>query len=391
MKIIFIPNSPVMIGRDYLIAKTLIEQGNKVYYMVWELPYGLKTKELVIHLLTSLFPKKYKYKKLNVFKISRLPYFWPHINGWLFKYQIRKFYKKVDADIIFTESYTNETEVPKDLPFIYDLADDYAAPADIYGSPIYKFAFKLLGVSTVIKKQCQNALAVTVVSEALYKYAKKYNKNVYKIPNGVDKEIIKKVIKDKSTYPKNKYSMIYVTGFGAWSRAVETLQAVVTLHKEFPLLELNLVGNGVEVPKMLDFIKENKAEKYIHYLGLIRDRETLFKLINQSSIGLNISDKNKWRDAAHPIKVIEYSALGKKVVSTDLDEVKALNFPNVFIFSDKKGKNNLLETMRLALKDKRDYTNFKGISKYVLDTFSWEDLTTKLIEIINKSKTKGEK
>ncbi|MFA5750358.1 MAG: glycosyltransferase [Candidatus Shapirobacteria bacterium] len=391
MKIIIIPNMPVMTGRHYCLAKTLVEQGHEVHYLMWALPYKIKIKELIKNIFTSLIPKQSKYESFIVHKAIRFPYFFPYVNGWIFKYQIRNLYKKIGAEIIFSESWNNETEVPKDLPVIYDLADDYAAPAEVYGSFFYKLAFKLMGVSTVTKRQCQNALAVTVVSEALYKYAKKYNKNVYKLPNGVDKNIIEKVLKDKSTYPKNKYSMIYVTGFGQWSRAIETLQTVVNLHKEFPLIDLTLVGNGIEESKMLNFIKDNKVENYIHYLGFVKDRKKVFSLINKSSIGLHISDKNKWRDAAHPIKVLEYSALGKKAVSTDLDEVKALNFPNVFIFSDQKGKDNLLKTMRLALEDKRDHTDFKDISKYVLDTFSWEDLTTKLIEIINKSKAKGEK
>jgi len=383
MKIIIIPNMPVMSGRHYCIARALVEQGHEVHYMMWALPYGIKVNKLLLHLATSIFSKEYKYEKFTMHKVSRLPYFWPVINGWLFKYQIRKLYKKLGADIIFTESYTNETEVPKDLPFIYDLADDYAAPADVYGSPIYKLAFKLLGVRNVMKRQCKNALAVTAVSEALYKYAKKYNDKVFKLPNGVDKEIIEAVKKDKSTYPKNKYSMIYVTGFGPWSRAIETMQTVVKLRKEFPFIDLTLVGKGTETPKIKNFILDNHVEKYIHYLGYISDRKKLYALINKSAIGLNISDKNKWRDAAHPIKVLEYSALCKKVVSTDLEEVKKLKFPNVYIFSDKNKKDNLINIMRKTLQDKRNNTDYTDTANKVLREYNWKKLTSKLLKIID--------
>lgn len=385
MKIIIVPNMPVMNGRHYCLAKTLSEQGHEIHYLMWALPYKIKTNELIKNIFTSLVPKVSKYENFIVHKAIRLPYFFPYINGLIFKHQIRKLFKDIKADIIFTESWNNETEVPKDLPYIYDLADDYTAPADVYGSLIYKLAFKLLGVKTVMRRQCQNALAVTVVSKILNEYAKKYNNNVYKLPNGVDKKIIKKVIKDKSTYPKNKHSMIYVSGFGPWSKAIKTLQTVVKLHKEFPLIDLTLVGSGIEVPKMLNYIKENNAESYIHFLGFIKDRKKIFELINKSSIGLHISDKNKWRDSAHPIKVLEYSALGKKVVSTNLDEVKILNFPNFFIFSDGK-KDSLINSMRLALKDKRNNTDFKNTSDYVLNTYSWENLTKILTKIITKSK-----
>lgn len=381
MKIIIIPNMPSMSGRHYNIAKTLVAQGHEVHYMLWDLPYGIKLTKLLRHLVTSLFPRQYKYEKFIMHKVCRLPYFWPVINGWLFKFQIRKLFRKLKADIIFSESYTNETEVPKDLPFIYDLADDYPAPADVYGSPIYKLAFKLLGVRTVMKRQCQNALAVTAVSDILYKFAKEYNSNVIKLPNGVNKEIIKLVKKDKSGYLKNPYSMIYVTGFGPWSRAIETLQTVVKLRKEFPTLELTLVGEGTETNNIKKFIKENHVEDYIHYLGFINDRKTVFSLINKNSIGLHISDKNKWRDAANPIKILEYSALGKKVVSTDLEEVKKMKFPNVFIFSDKNKKNNLFKIMKKALLDKRGYKDFSDTANRVLNEYSWKGLVNKLSKL----------
>ncbi|HWA51820.1 MAG TPA: glycosyltransferase [Patescibacteria group bacterium] len=353
---------------------------------MWALPYGMNAKGLLRHCFTSLIPNKSRYEEFTVHKAIRLPYFWPLINGFLFKYQITNLYKKLEADFIFTEGYTNETEVPCDLPFIYDLADDYAAPADVYGSLVYKFAFKLLNVSGVMERQSKNALAVTAVSEALRKYAKRFNKNVYKSPNGVDNKIIRKVLKDKSTYSKNNFSMIYVTGFGPWSRAIETLKTTVKLHQEFPELSLTLVGKGNQVNDMLEFIKENKAESYIHYLGFVGNREQLFRRINTHSIGLNISDKNKWRDAAHPIKVLEYSALGKRVVSTDLYEVKALRFPNIFLFSDRKGGKSLENTLRLALQDSRDIKDFKNISSHVLKTYNWDTEAKRIIKIVRDMK-----
>lgn len=380
MKVIVIPNYPETSGRHYFIAKNLVKQGHDVHYFMWELPYKITFKNLVKHFFTSLLSHQYKYEQFIVHKAVRLPFFWPVINGWIFKIQLRNLFREINADIIFTESYTNETEVPKDLPFIYDLADDYAAPADIYGSPIYKLAFKLLGVKKVMKSQCKNSLAVTAVSETLFNYAKQFNLNVIKLPNGVDTEIIKKIKKGKTKFLKNNYSMVYVTGFGEWSRAIETLNVVKKLKKEFPKLELTLIGKGIEVDNIKKFIKDNKAENYIHYMGFIYDRKNLFSLINKSAIGLNISDKNKWRDAAHPIKILEYCALGKKVISTNLDEVKKLNLPNVFLFSDKNRNQNLETVMRSVLLNKT-YYNPNQISNQILKDYNWEHIVKKIIRI----------
>src|ERR1019366_2454359 len=151
MKIIIIPNMPTMSGRHSNIANHLVDQGHEVHYLLWELPYGVSNKNLFKHLKTSLRKKTYKQGRINVHKVSRLPYFWPYINGILFRHQAKQLYNEINADIIFSEGYTNETNLSKDIPFIYDLADDYAAPADVYGSPIYKLAFKLLAVRKTMK------------------------------------------------------------------------------------------------------------------------------------------------------------------------------------------------------------------------------------------------
>jgi glycosyltransferase involved in cell wall biosynthesis len=385
VKIIIIPNSPVMAARHYCLANTLVDQGHEVHYFMWALPFRVNARELLHHMTTSLIPKTYQYERFTMHKVSRLPYFWPVINGWIFKFQLRRLFKQLDADIVFAESYTNETEVPRDIPFIYDLADDYAAPAQVYGGLVYRLAFKLLGVSSVMRRQCENALAVTAVSEALCEYARPYNETVIKLPNGVDAELMRQILKDGSTYPANNHSMVYMTRFGEWSRVIETLQAVTELRKEFPDVEITLIGEGSETPKILDYIRENRAKNYIHYLGFVYDRKKLLRRMNSSAIGLNISDKNRWRDAAHPIKVVEYSAFGKTVVSTDLSEVKALRLPNVLMFSD-KGRNDLKSVMKRALKRSKGYEDYLSMSNRILRDYDWHGITNRLVRLISASK-----
>lgn len=384
MTIIIIPNNNIMTARHYCLAKALVASGHSVHYAQWELPYNIKLGALLRHLFTSLIPKQYMHEDLVMHKVSRLPYFWPVVNGWLFHAQLRSIFKKTKADIIFAEGYTNEIDVPKDLPFIYDLADDYAAPADVYGSPIYKLAFKLLGIRSTMKKQCQHALAVTAVSKILYEYAQGYNDKVVMLPNGVDSTIIRTVNQQLADEKVNPHSLIYVTGFGVWSRAIETMQTIMNLRAEFPALELTLVGHGSEVDKMKDFIAANKVDSYIHYLGFMSDRERLFKTMHASAIGLNISDKNKWRDAAHPIKVIEYTALGKKVVSTNLNEVIQLGFPNIYLFDDKVEERSFEQALREALSDTAQ-TDYGMLQNQVLETYNWDKIAAQLVELCEQS------
>lgn len=381
--IIIISDNPKLRGRRYFIAKSLADRGWDVHYLMWDDPFHTHGLALLAHFFTSIFTYEYRHGKLTVHKIGRLPYYWPYINGLLFKFQLNRLYKRTGASLIFTESYNNETEVPKNLPFIYDLADDYAAPADLYGSLVYKLAFKLLGIKGTMRRQCKNALAVTAVSNILCDFAKQYNKTVVKLPNGLDTDAVKFALENQSTNAKNPFSLIYVTGFWQWSHAIETLEAVVALRQEFPRIEITLIGDGSETPRIKSFIKENRAEKYIHYMGYITDRKVIFSLINESAIGLNISVKDKFRDASFPLKVLEYSSLGKKVVSTNIAEVENLRFPNIFFTKNSTRQSNINAAIRNALLHKGQKNEYKDLSTFVLKKYNWDVLTGELLNLIN--------
>jgi glycosyltransferase involved in cell wall biosynthesis len=381
--IIILSDNPKLRGRAFSIAKELKDDMYRVYYVMWDDPLHMPRKELFRHVLTSTFPKDYIYEGVMVHKIGRLPGYWPYVNGLFFKNQIRKLYKKLHADIIYTATYTNETEIPKGLPFIYDLADDYSAPAELYGSHLYKLAFRLLDVSGTMKRQCKNALAVTAVSDILVDFAKRYNGVVLKLANGVNAEMVNKVIRENRSRNARPHSMVYVSGFHQWSRVIETMQAVVELKNEFPDIDLTLIGPGVESQNIKKFIKDHKAAHFLHYMGPILDRQKVLEHIARSSIGLNISVKDKFRDAAYPVKVIEYSSMGKKVVSTDLAEVNKLNFSNVFIFSDSKQGPDLKSAMRNSLLHQQTKHESDYISEKVLKNYSWHRITGSLLALIN--------
>jgi glycosyltransferase involved in cell wall biosynthesis len=48
-----------------------------------------------------------------------------------------------------------------------------------------------------------------------------------------------------------------------------------------------------------------------------------------TDLGLYPGDSNAYFDAACPLKVLEYTAAGRPVVATDLEELRRLAFPNV--------------------------------------------------------------
>lgn len=373
MKIIFIPHLPTLYGRRYNLAKNLAKEGHEVHFIVWDMPYPLTLNKVITHIINSLRAKTYKEDRgFIIHQVRRLPFFWPVINGLIFKRQVRKIYNNGHAQVIMSQAFTNETEPPLEFPLVYDINDDHQAFADIYGSSLYRFGYKLLGVKSVIARQSKRALLVTTVSERLTKFAKQYNDNVIKIPNGVESEALR--FYQKNTANPKQHSILYISTFGKWSRLSEVIGSVQRLKETYPDIHLNLVGEGTELAKAKAQVANLGLKNYVTFYGKISNRKKIFQLISNAEICLNISEKNAFRDAASPIKVFEYSAFGKIVISSNVSEVVSLNFPNVVILSDAK-PSNLRKTIEATLNQDVG----RNLATKALDrSYTWEALTKTL-------------
>ncbi len=352
LKIIFIPMLPTLFGRRYQLSKYLAKR-NEVHLILWNMPYPVTLKNLLSNLKESWRYKRFNKENIIIHKIRRLPFFWPPINRWLFQKQIRKIFDNFNVDIIISESFFSETEPPQDLPIISDLNDHYEAYAEIYGSKFYKLAYKLLKVEETVKGQLKRARAVFAVSDILVRQAQKYNSNVYKIPNGVESWVISKKYNRKK-YDFGRHSLIYVSIFGKWSGLLDLLHVIYELKKDFKDIKLVLIGEGFQIPEAKKLIRILDLNKNVKLFGSVWDREKLFEIIYSCEVCLNISQKDAFRDAASPIKVFEYSAMGKKIVSTDLEEIKRLDFPNVFIYEEGDHQKNLAGAIKKAFQKEID-------------------------------------
>lgn len=370
MNIVIIPHLPTLYGRRYNLAKGLAAAGHNVHFIIWENPYGL-SGGFFAHIRRSWQARSSQDPAgFTVHKIRRMPLFWPFLNGLLFKRQIRHIYNDVQGDLILSQSYTNETEPPLDLPLLYDMNDDHAAFARIYGSPVYKLAYKLLTVEQVVRRQASRARVVSVVSDRLYTLASTFNKNVIKIPNGVEPDAL------NALSTARPHTIAYVSTFGKWAHGTDVVQAVGELRSTLPGIHLDLVGEGTEMPAIRQKVAELGLENQVTIHGWVRDREKLFNIIRSADVCLNISEKNDFRDAASPMKVIDYSAAGKKVVSTGLAEVHALKLPNVFIYDGQNGIDGMKDALLDAFGSHIDGKKVQGM---IRKDYTWDVLLARLL------------
>jgi len=361
MKILVIPYLPSAV-RARPMARTLGETGHEVHMITWSMPYPLSLRGMVDSFAHGWRAAEYRDEQVIVHKVRRVPLFCPPINKRWFKRQVRSIFERNKLDFIWSETYFNETEPPLDLPLFYDLSDDHEAYPELYGSPAYKFAFKLLGVHATIVRQIRAGRAVFCVSDELVTYARQYRdvESVFKLTNGVEDWVLALPYS-----PGQRHSLVYVTNYGKWSQVVPLIKVVRELEPSIPDISLTLIGDGPEIPAARRYVEDNQLGRLVTFEGYISDRRQLMDRVNRHEVCLNISEKNRFRDAASPMKVFEYSALAKKVVSSELNGVKELGFDNVYFFDHRSWEASLKQAIHDAFGSEVDATMVRGqVAKY---------------------------
>ncbi len=282
------------------------------------------------------------------------------INNLIFKKKIKSLVKEYGIEVIICgPSHYLHGFPPDDLniPIIFDYVDflhDFSDPnkEDITNLNVYyKNASKILCVSK------------TLVDSIPLKYR---DRAVY-LPNGVDLNFFKSY-----KYSKKEENTKYISLIGiSISESLFYLDIFPKIKEKIGNVKLLLVGGGPRYPLIERYIKKKKnPSDYIltGYIPYSKIRDYFY----MSDIGLYPTLKNKYYDSACPLKIFEYSAVSKPVVSTDLEELQKLNFPNVFLA--KPTADDFIEKILEAFNYNGDYPN--------LQEFTWQNLSKQLNNLL---------
>jgi len=281
-------------------------------------------------------------------------------NNLLFKKSIKKIVKeyKIEVMICGPNHYLHgyppaNLGIPlifDYLDFLHDFKDPNRENTEIL-SGYYKKATKILCISK------------TLIESMPPEYKEK---SVY-LPNGVDLEYYKSY---KSTKKRSDIKYISLIGISI-SESLFYLDILPKLKEKIGDTKLLLVGGGPRLPQIVKYIKQKKNREDYILEGFI-PYEKIRKYFYLTDVGLYPTLKNRYYDSACPLKVFEYSAAGKPVVSTGLEELKRLKFPNVFLANP---------TPKDFINKISDAINYHG-SFPNLNNFTWENLTRKLEDIL---------
>ena len=184
--------------------------------------------------------------------------------------------------------------------------------------------FKRESLNTILK--CADILVGTAkpLVKQLKQYCKRLNLNkitVYE-PNAVDDSLfnIHKVFEMPEDFIKGEKTLIYYGSlWGEWF----DWDLVYGIANRFPGYSILLIGEYKNLGS-----KIQNAPKNVHFLGL-KKQSDLPSYLFHADIALVPFKMSKIVESVSPLKIFEYLAMGKPVLTTSMPEV--LDFPNVLV------------------------------------------------------------
>ena len=185
---------------------------------------------------------------------------------------------------------------------------------------------------------------------------KKYNKNLFHFPGGVDFSKFNKKIKTK----KNKKKII---GYIGQVKNIIDFNLILKISKKFTNAEIQLVG-PIATP-----LKEINFEKNIKFIGQV-SHEKIPDYVKNFDVGIIPYIKNDYTDNISPAKLTEYLSLGLPCISTNLKEIINFNKLNNKVVDVSKNDNEFIKNinkhlnMSISKKKKLQKKRIKISKKY---------------------------
>jgi glycosyltransferase involved in cell wall biosynthesis len=148
-------------------------------------------------------------------------------------------------------------------------------------------------------------------------------RRVFVVRNGPDLERVRRVPPDEKLKANGKKILGYVGVMGPQDGVDYLLRALRILvydlgRKDFLCI---IVGNGDCLEDLKALSRQLKIEPYVRFTGYVTDEEML-RYLSTSDICVDPDPSSPLNDVSTWIKIMEYMALGKPIVSFDLKETR---------------------------------------------------------------------
>lgn len=231
-------------------------------------------------------------------------------------------------------------------------------------------------ISTRSLSKASKILVSNIPSKEIMKsYYKVNEEKISIVPNGVDLSFFKTKNRDP-----NK---IVFSGVMYHHRGLDVLlDAAPKIVKQIPETKFVLLGDGPEMKKLKQIVKQKNLESNIEFKGWI-DRKDIPEYLSNASIGIGPLKRTTVTENALPIKVLEYMASSLPIVA------KTGTLPQDVLKDDENGwfVENSSELSEKIIELEQNPELVEKMGKKSLDMvqiFSWEKIVKSIIDIYEK-------
>lgn len=232
------------------------------------------------------------------------------------------------------------------------------------------------------EKLLKKADLVFCTSNELYKNKVKINQNSHFIPNAIESDFIDKTIGNNTYVDINNIPKPRIGYIGKINIRLD-FELIHNIAKNKPEWHWIFIG-PVEFSADKKLMNKLKYFKNTHFIGEIPHFEIpkYLKYLDVLTIPFVLDEYTK---NMNPLKLYQYLACGKPIVSTNLPEVAEFSrqHPDILKIADNKEK--FIEYIELSLKEKNPELIQKRINLAKNNT--WNKRTEVISNIIDKSRT----
>jgi len=228
-------------------------------------------------------------------------------------------------------------------------------------------------ISTRSLSKASKILVSNLPSKEIMKsYYKIGEEKIAIVPNGVDLSFFKTKNRDP-----NK---IVFSGVMYHHRGLDVLlDAVPKIVKEIPGTKLVLLGDGPEMKKLKEIVKQKNLDSNVEFKGWI-DRKDIPEHLSNASIGIGPLKRTIVTENALPIKVLEYMASSLPIIAkigTLPEDVLKDNENGWFV----ENSSELCEKI-IKLEQNPELVEKMGKNSLsMVQKFSWERIVKSIIDI----------